>query len=362
MKKLFFIAALAGAALVSCTKNEVAPVVAEQSEITFATPVVGNQTKASLEGETYPTDHGAFKVYAWYHEGDYVQTNASDYQTFMNNVTVTYKSDIDDGTTTGSGAWHATPSYYWPKNENAKLSFDAYYPATGITGTVSAEPEAGIQIKDFTVASECANQIDVLVSARAWNKENSTSGSNNTYDGVDIQFKHIMSSINFTVRTASDYGTGTIKIKDIIVSADGKATFKQNITDANTEDPTWEAWDANATYNVLTAANAAASTSVTTAQTAVGIEAILIPQTFNATKTKITVNYYITNSSETPLLQTKTFALTTGADAIVDGTPGIINGWVQGHKYTYNIEFTLNEVYFAPAVTDWVPVSVAPAI
>lgn len=362
MKKLFFIAAITGAALVSCTKNEVAPVVAEQSEITFATPVVGNQTKGSLVGETYPIGHGDFKVYAWYHEGDYVHANATGYQTFMSNVTVTYKSDIDDGTTTGSGAWHATPSYYWPKNENAKLSFDAYYPATGITGTVSAKPEAGIQIENFTVASECANQIDVLVSARAWNKENSTSGSNNTYDGVDIQFKHIMSSINFTVSTASDYGTGTIKIKDIIVSADGKATFKQNITGANTEAPKWEAWGANATYNVLTATDAAASISVTTATASVGTEAILIPQGFNPTKTTITVNYYITNNSETPLLQTKTFELTTGTNATVNGTPDTIDGWEQGHKYTYNIVFTLNEVYFAPAVTEWVPVSVAPAI
>ena len=50
MKRLFVIAAIAGVALVSCTKNEVAPI-AQQDEITFVTPVVGLQTKLPQYGE-----------------------------------------------------------------------------------------------------------------------------------------------------------------------------------------------------------------------------------------------------------------------------------------------------------------------
>ena len=355
MKKLFFIAAIASVALASCVKNEVAPTAMQQDEITFLSPVVGPQTKASLSGNTYPITHGDFKVFAWYHEGDYVQANASTYPAYMSDVTVKYDSGIDDGTTTGSGAWHATPSYYWPKNENAKLSFDAYYPATGLT--VSAKPEAGIVITDYTVDSDISKHIDILVSDRAWNKENSTSGLNTTYDGVDIKFNHVLSSINFTVATAADYGANTIKVKSITVKGDSKGTFKQNVTGAGTQVPFWEGQSNNQTYTVISNADAASSTPVTSTATPIGTEAILLPQNFGTGKTSITVEYYITNGSETPLLQTETFNLTdTGYSATEGGSPVTVTSWEQGHKYIYNIVFTLNEVYFAPEVVDWVPV------
>lgn len=353
MKKLFFFAAVASVAFASCVKNDPAPSVTEQDEITFAAPVVGNQTKASLSGANYPTTHGDFKVFAWYHEGDYVQANASSYATYMNNVTVTYKSDLDDSTE-GSGAWHADPAYYWPKNENAKLSFDAYYPATGLNASATAA--AGIVITDYTVDADLSKHIDILVSDRAWNKENSTSGSNTTYDGVDIKFNHVLSSINFTVATAADYGANTIKVKSITVQADSKGTFKQNVTGAGTQAPFWEGQSVNEEYRVVSKDDAATSIAVST-EAAIGTEAILLPQNFGTGKTSITVEYYITNGSEAPLLQTETFNLTdTGYSAEEDGTAVTVTSWEQGHKYIYNIVFTLNEVYFAPEVVDWVPV------
>lgn len=354
MKKLFFIAAIASVALASCVKNEVAPTAMQQDEITFAAPVVGPQTKASLSGTTYPTTHGDFKVFAWYHEGDYVQANASSYATYMNNVTVTYNSTIDDSTA-GSGAWHASSTYYWPKNENAKLSFDAYYPATGLTASATAA--AGIVITDYTVDTDLSKHIDILVSDRAWNKENSTSGSNTTYDGVDIKFNHVLSSINFTVATATDYVANTIKVKSITVKGDSKGTFKQNVTGAGTQVPFWEGLSNNQTYTVISNADAASSTLVTSTATSIGTEAILLPQNFGTGQTSITVEYYITNGTETPLPQTETFNLTdTGYSATEGGSAVAVTSWEQGHKYIYNIVFTLNEVYFAPEVVDWVPV------
>ena len=56
MKKLFFFAAIASVAFASCVKNDPAPSVTEQHEITFAAPVVSPATKASVyyEGTTYP--------------------------------------------------------------------------------------------------------------------------------------------------------------------------------------------------------------------------------------------------------------------------------------------------------------------
>ena len=57
MKKLFFIAAIAGAALVSCTKNEVAPSASDQQEITFANPVSHVVTNVQLVSIPYPTPY-----------------------------------------------------------------------------------------------------------------------------------------------------------------------------------------------------------------------------------------------------------------------------------------------------------------
>ena len=68
MKKLFFIAAIASAALAGCTKNEVTGLDGQQ-EITFVGPVVGAATKA-VPGEMpagYATAE-SFKVQAWYQE------------------------------------------------------------------------------------------------------------------------------------------------------------------------------------------------------------------------------------------------------------------------------------------------------
>ena len=62
MKKLFFIAAMAGAALVSCTKNESVET-PEQDVITFAEPVTALNTKAVEIGENYPTSQN-FSVFA----------------------------------------------------------------------------------------------------------------------------------------------------------------------------------------------------------------------------------------------------------------------------------------------------------
>ena len=151
-------------------------------------------------------------------------------------------------------------------------------------------------------------------------------------------------------------------MKSITVKADGQGTFKQNVTNANVEHPFWEAQTANTSYAVLSKANAGESIPVTSSAKSIGTEAILLPQNFNTGKTVITIEYYITNDDETPLLQTATFDLnSSGYDATEteNGTPTSVTviAWEMGKKYTYNIVFSLNDIYFAPSVTDWVDVS-----
>ena len=352
MKKLFFIAAIASAALVGCTKNEVAQV-ADQNEITFATPIVAPATKASLDGAIFPTTHGDFIVWGWYHEGDFNYANAGGYFTYMTGATVTYKSDINDETD-GGGAWQTSTPYYWPKN--GKLTFDAYYPTTLPSGTVKATAKNGLMFKDYVTPAACADQVDVLVSDRAWNKTTSIDHTgNDSYDGVDIVFNHIMSSINFTVSSVDTYVPGAIKVKSIQVQANGQGTFLQNVAGDLSENPLWSDITGVKTFDVYTAADYGASYTVENAENNIGTEAILIPQGFDPAKTVITIEYYIKNGTETPLLQTATFPLST-YDASVEGVDTTISSWDMGRKYIYNIRFTLEEVYFAPSVVDWVEV------
>ena len=58
MKKFFMFAAMASVALVSCVKNETAPIAEEaQQEITFALPVLSPNLKSTNEIQNnFPTD------------------------------------------------------------------------------------------------------------------------------------------------------------------------------------------------------------------------------------------------------------------------------------------------------------------
>ena len=239
MKKLFFIAAMAGAALVSCTKNEPAPFESEQ-QITFAAPVVGLNTKAVNEvWNNYPTDAAYdFVVWGYYYAGG-TYTAFADGQPYMNNVTVSY-----DGTLSG---WAPATSYYWPKN--GSLTFIAYSPATLKATEDITVTKAGIQIEDYTVDADAAKQVDLLFSERAYNKksvDDDFAGSGETdkepsvtddrYAGVHLSFKHALSSILFTARTKGTYTGTTITLKEIsLLNVKSSGTFNQTLKDANGE-------------------------------------------------------------------------------------------------------------------------------
>lgn len=352
MKKLFFIAAIAGAALVSCTKNEVAQSVNEQKAISFSSPVVGATTKASakltngLLAGAYPTDQN-FSVWAWYTDfGTYSADNAVAY---MTDVEVVYNAAEHDGEDPKSGAWEPNPKYYWPKDGD--LTFDAYSPsdiqAEDEDGNkvVTCDKESGITITDYTVPTTISDQIDILFSTRAFDKTTSHGSTANNYEGVDIVFKHALSAIAFKAAQAGSYASGVIKIKSITVKAYSTGTFTQNL--GTTDDPSWTASDVK-TYTILSAEDYENSMSLTQTLTSAGTDALVLPQVFDE-NVEITVDYYIKNPGETELLQTKTFELSEDAN---QGDKDI-NKWIMGTKYTYNITIGLDDIYFAPTIEDW---------
>lgn len=334
MKKLFFMAAIAGVALVSCVKNEMDPSTKQQDEITFSTPVVAPATKAIVDGVVYPTTE-SFGVYAWHNTGA---------AAYMDKVQVTYTAGLADdvtGETAGeNGGWKPTTSYYWPKV--GSLVFDAFSPWS-VNGQVSATKADGLTITDFVVAD--AADVDLMFATRTAEKTNVNDGANADvpYDGVDIAFNHALSAVQVMAKTASDYAGTTIEITSIqINNADSKSTFNQNAGST-------AAWAATSTP----AAYAYTGATLTATAKDLGTK-LLLPQTIDADLT-ITINYTING-----LAQTSTFKFADHKNGTDEGgDPVTVNAWEMGNKYVYTLVFTLDEIFFEPIVTDWETITVA---
>ena len=359
MKRFFFIAAIAGAALASCTKNEVAQSVNDQKAISFATPVVGLTTKAPTYGLlTALPETQTFNVWGWYSEAEsYVADETV--KAYMTDVTVEYNSGNFNTEETENGAWAPNPTYFWPKD--GKLTFDAYSPTEIQTNyNVECDKATGLKITDYVVPTDLEKQIDVLFSDRAYDKESTSFTNGNTYEGVDIAFNHALSAIAFKVAQAGDYADGTITIKSITVNAFSKGTFTQNIAANRTQSPSWTAAE-TASYPILVNADYAASQHLDTELEPAGVTALMLPQVFSLSDAKITVEYYIKNNDEEPLLQDFTFNLKDAVNQAGEDSKGndvTVNKWEMGKRYTYNITIGLQGIYFAPTVDAWDDVTV----
>lgn len=351
MKKLFFIAAIASAALVGCTKNELAPIVDEQQEITFASPVVGVQTKGSaLTSTTFPTDRD-FKVFAEWFAADYTAAAGTAY---INGAVCTKHA-------TGN-YWSPTTPYYWPSGTNAgKLTFAAYSPSTAV-GTYDFSNGTGIQFKDYVVPTAVANQVDLLFTEKSYNmtKTMMTSdadhNTNHKYNGIDLCFRHALCDINFYAKTNADYsGTTTITIKQIdIINVASKGTFNQGLNDANASvtnmaNQLWTASSATTDYVTYTVykdlATGTPLNSTDEKPLATDGDLMLIPQVMDNAEgdIQVVVSYDI-KSADTVIPTTQTISL---------NASGYPTQWLSSKRYNYTIVVGLDEIYFDPAVYDW---------
>lgn len=349
MKKFFFIAAIASAALVSCTKNEVTPV-ADQHEITFATPVVGPQTKAQYGeiGVNYNTaEH--FGVYAVHTSGAFATWAAG---------------SLYMGTTTGAGLevqktgdetyWAPTTPYYWPKE--GYLSFAAYSPYD-VAGTVTYGA-AGLSVVGHTVSTNTAEHVDFMYAPRVYNRNSSTEegdddNSKYKYNGVNVLFNHAMSSIVFKVARAAGIDPSTVITLNrlTITKPSMTADFKETVADGYpySASPKWENYSNNSadvvTYNVPVALTETLTEYVNKTGE-VANDVILIPQTISSDMDVIIDYTIFTPGGHSVEQQTK-----------ID-LDSYTAAWGMGTRYTYNIIIGLEEIIFDPAVTDWTDVNV----
>ena len=346
MKKFFFIAAIASAALVSCTKNEGAPI-AQDQEITFAAPVVGPQTKAPQYGEigvNYNTaEH--FGVYA-VHTSDALTTWAA--------------GSLYMGTDSGAGLevlrtgsenyWASATPYYWPKE--GYLSFAAYSPYE-VSGTVTYGA-AGLSVLGHTVSTNTAEHVDFMYAPRVYNRNSSTEegdddDSTYEYDGVNVLFNHAMSSIIFKVARAAGIDSNTkIKLNKLTITKPCMtADFKETITDgaSYSASPVWSNFSNNTADLVTYATPVELTETLTEYVNNTDDDIILIPQTIG-TDMDVLIDYTI---------------ITPGGHSVDQQTKIDLNtytpAWGIGSRYTYNITIGLEEIIFDPAVSKWADVT-----
>ena len=336
MKKTLVFAALASVALVGCTKNvEVAN--NDLNEITFETPVLAPATKADeIKGTTFP-DTVDFAVFAWYSATELTGTNVAAGSLYMNDVRVSYDSTKDD-TTKGAGAWKPASVYFWPKN--GYLAFDAYSPSS-VTATCDAT--TGIAFSNFVASTSYDKQIDLLYSTRVINKQASVEETNDTYDGVNIPFNHALSVVRVFVKASTATDANLIKVKSVkFMNIKNQGDFSQAV---------WTPKETNVNLVIGEAANATLSTAISTAEEQYGKNHIVLPQNFTGDSAVLEIRYYILGQGDVePLEQVATLNL---ASQSAEGTAPHTGSWLMGKRYNYHITFGLNEIYFAPSITDW---------
>lgn len=376
MKKIYFLAAIVLVAGISCTKQVPVAQIRQESPLTFSAVTAPN-TKAVF-GEipaAYSTSE-TFVAYAGWTADVW---------------TAGTPTEFFNGSTSGKGeicsynsywdAWSPANTYYWPKT--GYLVFEAYSPSAAASYANHTWAD-GFSFTDFAVPSTIATQYDLMYSNREFNKRRSDYGitdtsHNNAYDneddsgdykynGVDLMFNHILSSIRFLVKTKADYSTNaTITLTGLTINnaysvgdfAEGVSTAAPAASFAKT--PAWSGQETEATYTVVSAGNQVVNYNSGTAQPLTGDpDIILLPQSLDhvAATTHdvtVTVNYTVSQNGSSAIPQTSTITLKT-----LTSSSATINAWELGKRYTYTIVFGLDEIYFDPAVSAWTDVAMDP--
>lgn len=211
MKKKILFAAMAAAALASCSNDEVVDV-NDSGGISFRASLDKAITRANVIDLN---NLEAFNV------------------TAIGNGAI-YFTELGVGSSDGGATWETWGTYYWP---NYELSFFAYAPQNpnGMVNITNEEKK----ITGFSPLQAVTEQQDLVIS---YNKGSKT---NNESSGVAMNFKHALSQIEVKAKCSND----RIKIEVVgvkLVNAAAKAdfTFPEEETNASYTLPQsqWSNW------------------------------------------------------------------------------------------------------------------------
>lgn len=325
MRRILLVATMASVALASCVKDESVDLTQQAKKLSFDTPVMNTQTRATNFGEienSYPTNEN-FVVWAVRHTGNFTTWTAG--SAFMSNVEVTYITDVN-------GWGNSTTDYYWPEDGD-KLTFGAFSPTD--VANVASYTDKGLQLSAFTVPATLASQYDLMYSDLAEDKTaNETNGG---YTGVPINFNHALSSVEFKIAKSSELEETATLTEIEVVGLANAGKFDQNIGGT----AQWTDTSGSATYDVFTGSQVFTTTATRAHND--GADMLLLPQTLtNAAIVNIT--YTLNGQSYTRPVALKD---------LKDASSNLVSTWTMGTRYVYTISLDANVIYFAPKPADW---------
>ena len=375
MKHILIISALALAFLTGCVSRESYSPEEKNQEIRFSSPVVEGMTKAPYPGEIsgeYPTEEN-FTVFAVRHATTFQgwTTNATMY---MNRVECAFDDGFNN-TTAGIGGWSSAKVsggkvYYWPKE--GVLTFAGYSPSSAHSDSPSGTGDgkgtinygaAGLTITNYSVNANVTAQTDLMFCERTYNKTSSSSDNNSTYDGVDMTFRHALSSIKFNIKKKEAYPGYTMTLKNISVNGvEFRGSFAENIQNETSATysslPAWTPAEYLTDYTVYDDPEPTGGIELTsyTDYQQLPQGAILLPQVFKEGSTvenssaAISIVYTVTTGSIT-VTQTASIPLS-----------DLTYKWEIGKRYTYNIIIEYDRISVGPTVEGWTEVTVGATI
>ncbi len=160
---------------------------------------------------------------------------------------------------------------------------------------------------------------------------------------MNIPFNHALSVVRVFVKASTATDANLIKVKSVkFMNIKNQGDFSQAV---------WTPKETNVNLVIGEAANATLSTAISTAEEQYGKNHIVLPQNFTGDSAVLEIRYYILGQGDVePLEQVATLNL---ASQSAEGTEPHTGSWLMGKRYNYHITFGLNEIYFAPSITDW---------
>ena len=378
MKKLFYFAA-AAVALAACAKNEVVPVNSgENQEITFnVAPKTKGTVPSTDPSYTVPStdpryfnENNHFVSYAYF-RGEGNEWPGTVGQIYIDAADISFADN----------KWKAASTYYWPKSDKSSLTFFAWSTNSDRTtltdATVSCNSKSGISVSDYDVIEN--KNVDLLVADVAANRH--ANGAKYSHIGVPTLFRHKLSYLIFNVKTAADYKTKDGKVFFInsitLRGFDLEGDYSQNADNKTSTDPSPIVYDKTGYWSNFKGKNANETTlseqqyfnstggvefgkDVMSLDATAGVDQkYYLPQNITATgdpssTTDYTIEVvYTIKTTEASTETTETVTKYIKASEIYG------EKWEINKKYTCTLTFSLDEIYWDPAVEEWTPGTVS---
>ena len=225
--------------------------------------------------------------------------------------------------------WSYTPKKYW--NNGSVYDFYAIFPYD-VANNSFDNTDRKFSVNDFTVADVTANQVDIMIAKQITNRV--------AQNMVNFEFNHILSNVNFYVKTATSFDTGgitSVKVLEFDVTGlYSTGDFVQSGWNGNNMfEGAWTA-DNTSSYNMPMVTNV--TYTINDPSEPLIEDLLLLPQTIND-NAQIYVKYMLNYSDGTQAVFKRTADLNkiVGAKKSTPGTKVTLDKWDPNYRYNYTI-------------------------